>query len=277
MKLFAALVILVSLAILGCSGSSPTAATGGNSEPTTTSDGVSPIQATAAALQATLAATLTPAPATSRASPSSPTLMPSSTLAPTAITGPTSVPVLSQCAPGEGDGKQYPQPPAMAINAGNSYVATMDTNKGKIVIELLPEESPITVNNFIFLARECFYDDVIFHRVIPGFMIQGGDPLGQGTGGPGYRFADETSSSLAFSTPGLLAMANSGPNTNGSQFFITTVPTPHLSGNHTIFGRVTEGQDIVEAIALVPRSARDKPVEDVVILSIEVAETAPSG
>ena len=269
--------MLVSLAILGCGGSSPTTATGGNSEPTTTSDGVSPIQATAAALQATLAATLTPAPATSTASPSSPTLVPSSTAAPTGITGPTSVPVLSQCAPGEGAGKQYPQPPAMAINAENSYTAVMNTNMGKIVIEMFPEESPITVNNFIFLARECFYDDVIFHRVIPGFMIQGGDPLGQGTGGQGYRFEDETSSGLAFSIPGLLAMANSGLDTNGSQFFITTVPTPHLNGNHTIFGRVTEGQDVVEAIALVPSAAGDKPIEDVVILSIDIAEAASGG
>jgi peptidyl-prolyl cis-trans isomerase A (cyclophilin A) len=118
---------------------------------------------------------------------------------------------------------------------------------------------------------------VIFHRVIPGFMIQGGDPLGQGTGGPGYRFEDETSSGLGFSIPGLLAMANSGPNTNGSQFFLTTVPTPFLNGNHTIFGRVTEGQGVVEAIALVPRSAQDKPVEDVVILSVGIVETAPAG
>ena len=171
--------------------------------------------------------------------------------------------------------KRYSQPPAMAIDTNKRYVATVNTNQGSIVIELLPKEARKTVNNFVFLAREGYYDGMIFHRVIEGFMIQGGDPTGTGGGGPGYSFEDEFVPSLIFDRPGILAMANTGPNTNGSQFFITTVPTPHLNQRHTIFGTVLEGQDVAEAISKVP-SQRDRPLSDVVIQSIEIAETTPT-
>ncbi len=153
-------------------------------------------------------------------------------------------------------------------------VATIDTNHGEIVIELFPQEAPKTVNNFVTLSRDGFYDGVIFHRVIPNFMIQGGDPTGTGTGGPGYTFEDEFHPSLRFDKPGLLAMANAGPGTNGSQFFITTVPTPHLNDKHTIFGRVTQGQDVVEAISKVRTNPRDKPLEDVVIQGVQIDESS---
>ncbi len=165
--------------------------------------------------------------------------------------------------------------PPMTVDAANNYVATMTTNHGAIVIELFPKEAPKTVHNFVTLSRDGFYDGVIFHRVIPNFMIQGGDPTGTGTGGPGYKFGDEFDSSLRFDKPGLLAMANSGPGTNGSQFFITTVPTPHLNDKHTIFGRVTDGQDVVEAISKV-QSQRDKPSVDVVIQGVQIDES-PGG
>ena len=164
----------------------------------------------------------------------------------------------------------------MTIDQDKRYVATITTNQGAIVIELLPKEASKTVNNFVTLSRDGFYDEVIFHRVIPNFMIQGGDPTGTGTGGPGYTFEDEFDPTLKFGEPGLLAMANSGPNTNGSQFFITTVPTPHLNGAHTIFGRVLEGQDVVEAISRVPTSAGGRPVQDVIIQGIRIEET-PGG
>ena len=142
--------------------------------------------------------------------------------------------------------------------------ATINTNKGAIVVELFDDQTPVTVGNFVKLSNDGFYNGVIFHRVIKDFMIQGGDPTGTGTGGPGYQFQDEIVSGLAFDKAGLLAMANSGPNTNGSQFFITTVPTPWLNGKHTIFGEVTEGQDIVVAISEAAAGARDKPIDDVV-------------
>ena len=151
--------------------------------------------------------------------------------------------------------------------------ATINTNKGAIVVELFDDQTPVTVENFVKLSNDGFYNGVIFHRVIKDFMIQGGDPTGTGTGGPGYQFQDEIVSGLAFDKPGLLAMANAGPNTNGSQFFITTVPTPWLTGKHTIFGEVTEGQDIVVAISQAATGARDKPVDDVVIESIVIEET----
>ena len=137
--------------------------------------------------------------------------------------------------------RQYNQPPEMAIDASKSYSATIRTNHGDITLDLLPSAAPKTVNNFVFLAREGYYDGVIFHRVIPNFMIQGGDPTGTGMSGPGYQFEDEFDPAFGFDTPGILAMANAGPNTNGSQFFVTTAPTPHLNGRHTVFGRVTEG------------------------------------
>lgn len=152
------------------------------------------------------------------------------------------------------------------------YVATIITNQGPIEIELHSEEAPKTVNNFVTLSNNGFYNGLIFHRVIPNFMIQGGDPNGNGSGGPGYTFDDEFHPALKFNKPGLLAMANSGPNTNGSQFFITTVPTPHLNGAHTIFGRVLNGQDVVEAISRVPTSAGDRPILEVRIQGIQVDE-----
>ena len=165
----------------------------------------------------------------------------------------------------------------MTIQTDKRYVATLNTNHGVMVIELFPEEAPKTVNNFVFLAREGFYDEVIFHRTMENFMIQGGDPTGTGSGGPGYRFEDEFVPSLVFDSPGILAMANAGPNTNGSQFFITTVPTPHLDGKHTIFGRVLEGQEVADAISKVRTGARNKPMRNVVIESIEIQETTPGG
>lgn len=163
----------------------------------------------------------------------------------------------------------------MTIDTTKRYVATINTNQGSIVIELLPNDAPKTVNNFVFLAREGYYDGVIFHRVIENFMIQGGDPTGTGGGGPGYNFEDEFVPSLVFDRPGILAMANAGPNTNGSQFFITTVPTPHLNQRHTIFGTVLEGQDVAVAISKVPTNRQDKPLDDVIIQGIEITETTP--
>ncbi len=149
--------------------------------------------------------------------------------------------------------------------------ATLQTNHGAIELELFPEDAPKTVDNFVKLARDGFYDGVIFHRVIPDFMIQGGDPTGTGSGGPGYSFEDEFNQHKV--ERGALAMANAGPNTNGSQFFIvTTEAAPWLDGKHTVFGRVMNGMDVVDAIAEVPRDARDKPHEDVVIESVSVPE-----
>jgi cyclophilin family peptidyl-prolyl cis-trans isomerase len=143
---------------------------------------------------------------------------------------------------------QWNTPPAMVIDPKKKYTATISTDKGDMVIELFASKTPMTVNNFIFLAREGFYNGTIFHRVISGFMAQGGDPTGTGRGGPGYRFADEFNSSLKHSKPGILSMANAGPNTNGSQFFITHVPTPHLDGKHSVFGEVTQGMDVLLSI-----------------------------
>ena len=166
-----------------------------------------------------------------------------------------------------------------------TLTATLRTNQGPIVIRLLPDHAPKTVRNFVNLAqggREWtdprtgrvttgrLYDGTIFHRVIPNFMIQGGDPLGTGTGGPGYQFADEFHPELQFDRPYLLAMANAGPGTNGSQFFITTVPTPHLNRRHTIFGEVIQGQEIVDQISHTATDGRDRPVKDVVLESVEI-------
>ena len=144
--------------------------------------------------------------------------------------------------------KEWSSPPKMTIDEQNEYTAVIETDLGNIVLRLFANESPITVNNFVFLAQEGYYDGVMFHRVIHDFMVQGGDPTGTGSGGPGYMFGDEVNNGLKFDKPGLLAMANAGPGTNGSQFFITHVPTPHLTGNHTIFGEVIEGMDTVFAI-----------------------------
>jgi len=138
--------------------------------------------------------------------------------------------------------KQYNAPPAMSIDPSKSYTATIDTSRGPIVCELFATDAPKTVNNFVFLAREGFYDGTSFHRVIADFMVQAGDPTGTGRGGPGYRFEDEVKENPHKHAKGVLSMANAGPNTNGSQFFITHVETPWLNGKHTVFGRVLSGQ-----------------------------------
>ncbi|PWG08734.1 peptidyl-prolyl cis-trans isomerase [Streptomyces sp. V2] len=166
-------------------------------------------------------------------------------------------------------------------------IATLKTNHGDIVIKLFPDHAPKTVANFVELATgarewvnpttgqkttDKLYDGTVFHRVIDGFMIQGGDPLGNGTGGPGYRFADEFHPELKFSKPYLLAMANAGPGTNGSQFFITVGPTPHLNNRHTIFGEVITGAEVVDAIAKVDTGRNDRPKNDVVIESVVVEQ-----
>ena len=142
----------------------------------------------------------------------------------------------------------YDAAPPMSIDVNKEYLATFKlASGGEFVAQLFPTEAPVTVNNFVFLAREGYYDGTTFHRVLDGFMAQGGDPTGTGMGGPGYAFEDEFSS-LTFDRAGLLAMAYSGPNTNGSQFFITYGPTPHLNGRHTIFGEVIEGMDVVNSL-----------------------------
>ena len=143
--------------------------------------------------------------------------------------------------------KQYSSPPQMGIDPNKTYTATFDTSRGKIVCDLFAKEAPSTVNNFVFLARDGFYNGTKFHRVIPDFMIQGGDPEGTGRGGPGYKFGDEFKGNPHKHQRGTLSMANAGPNTNGSQFFITHVKTDWLDGKHTVFGQVTSGQDVVNA------------------------------
>jgi cyclophilin family peptidyl-prolyl cis-trans isomerase len=144
--------------------------------------------------------------------------------------------------------KEWANPPALTIDVKKKYSTTFTTDKGDIVADLFADKTPRTVNNFVFLAREGFYDGTVFHRVIKDFMAQGGDPTGSGRGGPGYRFADEIVPTLKHNQPGLLSMANAGPNTNGSQFFLTHVPTPWLDGKHTVFGKITKGLDVLLSI-----------------------------
>jgi peptidyl-prolyl cis-trans isomerase B (cyclophilin B) len=136
----------------------------------------------------------------------------------------------------------------MSIDPAKKYEVTIETDRGDIVLELAPQYAPKTVNNVVFLARQGYYDGVTFHRVIKDFMIQGGDPTGSGRGGPGYKFADEFTGNPLKHATGVISMANAGPGTNGSQFFITHSPQPHLDGRHTVFGKVTQGQDVVDAI-----------------------------
>lgn len=145
--------------------------------------------------------------------------------------------------------------PPMTIDVNKIYIATVTTEKGAIKIELFAKDAPKTVNNFVYLARKGFYDNTTFHRVIPGFMVQGGDPTGTGTGGPGYKFEDEINDHTH--ATGVISMANSGPNTNGSQFFITYAPQPHLNGKHTVFGKVIEGMDVLNR--LTPRDPTANP------------------
>ena len=168
--------------------------------------------------------------------------------------------------------QQYTACPPMVIDPLKGYNATIETEKGTIVVELFPEVAPMTVNSFVFLAEEGWFDGVRFHRVLPDFMAQSGDPSGSGMGGPGYAFKNETSPDLTFDRKGLLAMANSGPDTNGSQFFITFAPTPHLDGSYTIFGEVLEGMDVVELLTpRDPSQGGDLPEGDLII-SISVQE-----
>ncbi len=144
--------------------------------------------------------------------------------------------------------EQWDQSPEMQIDTEKSYGVVIETDKGNIELDLYPQNAPKTVNNFVFLAREGFYDGISFHRVINNFMIQGGDPTGTGSGGPGYKFEDELQGNPLKHETGVISMANAGPNTNGSQFFITHAPQPHLNGKHTVFGKVVVGQDVVDSI-----------------------------
>lgn len=167
--------------------------------------------------------------------------------------------------------KQYRQAPAMTIDPNKRYAATFHTEKGDFTAELFAKDAPVTVNNFVFLAREGFYDGITFHRVIKGFMAQGGDPTGTGSGGPGYDWADEQGAlRLRHDSPGTLSMANAGPNTNGSQFFITFTPTPHLNGKHAVFGKVVSGMDVVNSLRE-REPGRDRNPGDR-ILSIDISE-----
>ena len=211
-------------------------------------------------------------------SESAPTSAPVPTQAATATIAPSDASATSTPQPpaasSRGRPRQYEAPPAMTIDADASYTATIRTNLGNIEVKLFAAETPITVNNFVFLANQGFYDGVLFHRVIPGFMIQGGDPTGTGAGGPGYRFKDEFVSSLVFDRQGLLAMANAGPGTNGSQFFITVAPTPNLTGKHTIFGEVIAGQEVAVAASTVATGQGDRPVESVIIETVKITQAA---
>jgi cyclophilin family peptidyl-prolyl cis-trans isomerase len=166
--------------------------------------------------------------------------------------------------------KQWAQAPAITIDVTKQYTAVIHTDKGDMTVQLFADKAPRTVNNFVFLAKEGFYDGTIFHRVIADFMAQGGDPTGSGRGGPGYRFDDEFHPSLRHDKPGVLSMANAGPNTNGSQFFITHVPTPWLDGKHSVFGQVTKGMDVLMAIP--PRDPIRPEYPGVKIQSIEIIE-----
>lgn len=182
-------------------------------------------------------------------------------------------------------GESAPAEKAKQLKGDKNMIAVFETNQGTFKIQLYNDKAPKTVENFVGLAegtkewtdpksgekvKKPFYDGLVFHRVIPNFMIQGGDPLGTGTGGPGYRFEDEFHPELKHSKPGILSMANAGPNTNGSQFFITVAATPHLDRRHTVFGEVIEGMDTVFAISKVRTGANDRPAEAVTIKSLKI-------
>jgi len=173
--------------------------------------------------------------------------------------------------PAERNG-MYETGPEMTIDPDTEYHAVFKTEKGDIRIKLFAEEAPVTVNNFVFLARDGFYNDTHFHRVIENFMAQGGDPTNSGAGGPGYQFQDEIVASLQFDRAGLLAMANAGPNTNGSQFFLTFAETPWLNGNHTIFGEVVEGMDVLYSISLREPRGASSPGDRLDTVEIEEAD-----
>jgi cyclophilin family peptidyl-prolyl cis-trans isomerase len=166
--------------------------------------------------------------------------------------------------------KQWSKPPAMVIDLKKQYSAIFHTDKGDIEVELFADKVPNTVNNFVFLSREGFYDGTIFHRVIANFMAQGGDPTGTGTGGPGYRFKDEFHPNLWHNGPGVLSMANAGPHTNGSQFFITHTATPWLDNKHTVFGKVTKGMDVL--LSIPPRDPQKPGSPSVHLQSVTILE-----
>ena len=206
------------------------------------------------------------------------TLVPASPTA--AATGSTPVaatatPAFTPAATSRTSGARTPQSgmPSMMLDPESDYTAQFRTSQGSFTVKLFASQTPVTVNNFIYLAQQGFYNGLIFHRVIPGFMIQGGDPTGTGAGGPGYQFQDEIVAGLVFDTPGKLAMANAGPGTNGSQFFVTVAATGWLNGNHTIFGEVTDGQGVVNAISQVATNNRDAPLEKVTIDSINIVKS----
>ncbi len=165
--------------------------------------------------------------------------------------------------------KSYKAQPEMSIDPAKTYTATIETTAGTMTAELFPGDAPQTVNNFVFLARDDYYTDVIFHRVIPNFMIQGGDPGGTGTGGPGYKFKDEPVKRSYLR--GTLAMANAGPNTNGSQFFIMHADYP-LPPNYTIFGKLTSGEDVLDSIATAETGPQDRPKQPVKMTSVKIDE-----
>jgi cyclophilin family peptidyl-prolyl cis-trans isomerase len=166
--------------------------------------------------------------------------------------------------------KRWSSAPEMAIDPKKQYEAVLHTGKGDITVELFADKAPRTVNNFVFLASQGYYDGTIFHRVIANFMVQGGDPTATGTGGPGYKFADEFHPSLRHDKPGVLSMANAGANTNGSQFFITHVPTPWLDDKHSVFGQVTQGMDVL--LSIPPRDPQRPQAPGVKLDSVEIHE-----
>lgn len=172
--------------------------------------------------------------------------------------------------------KQYDSPPSMVIDTSKTYTAKMDTTKGVIDIELFTEGAPTTVNNFVFLAKDGFYDDTVFHRVLDGFMAQGGDPTGSGRGGPGYKWDDEDSAMrMRHDAPGTFSMANAGANTNGSQFFITFTPTPHLDGRHAVFGRVANDDSlkVLNSLQKVDPSRPDASISPDKINTVTITES----
>lgn len=216
------------------------------------------------------ACSATPAPGVTKEAPVTPAIAtqpaPLTSVQPPVDGTPTAVPVPS---------KQWTEAPAMTIDPSKLYFATFKTAKGDIKVELFAKSAPKTVNNFIFLAKEGFYDNTTFHRVIQDFMAQGGDPTGTGTGGPGYQFEDEIDVSKQFDEAGYLAMANAGANTNGSQFFITTAPTPWLNGAHTIFGKVVAGMDVLKSLSL--RDPQQNPTTPGdALTTVEISEGAAS-
>jgi len=171
-------------------------------------------------------------------------------------------------------GKSWNKAPAMAIDPKKTYQAIFHTDKGDIVVNLFADRAPITVNNFVFLAKEGFFDGTTFHRVIPDFMVQGGDPTGTGTGGPGYRWDDEAAAlAIKHDAPGTLSMANAGRNTNGSQFFITHVPTPHLNGKHAVFGKVADEASMKNLLAIRVRDPQRDPKPGDTLKSVEIKES----